>query len=115
MKMANWKYKLDMAADWQLCKEGAINAQELARRVVKHLRELPLEDDKSDESMIGNSYFPKQELNELIEDFNHLSNDEDATVDDFDEIYDRLCDWGDQEIAPYGKWPTNKLCWIGVF
>lgn len=37
-----------------------------------------------------------------------------ADIDDFDDILERLYDWGDSHVGS-PTWPPNKLCWIKTF
>lgn len=33
-------------------------------------------------------------------------------VEYFDSVMSDLYDYGDLEVAPFGKWPANKMAWI---
>lgn len=51
-----------------------------------------------------------EERDEIVGEFELLSEDPDATVEEFDEIMWRLYDWGDTKLD--GHWNGKKCCWI---
>lgn len=97
--MANWKYKLDIKDEWKACKNGDITCKDLIPVIVNKLKALNIHDS---------------ELENIIDDFEILAEDE-VDPDEFDCIWNDLYNWADQEVAPFGKYPRNKMMWINTF
>lgn len=101
--MANWKRTVNIAEEWNKTRDGEMTIQELSAVIVTRLKEVePFHDRDIDE-----------ELENLIEEFQTLAEDSSSDTDDFDEIYDRLCDWGDTKLD--NQWNGAKVCWIKTF
>lgn len=98
--MSNWRYKIDVSAEWEQAENEQINAATLAGLVAKKLKELPCVDTD-------------RELEDIIIELESMAISETANFDNFDNIYDSLCDWGDTTVG--GGWPPTKMCWIGTF
>lgn len=49
---------------------------------------------------------------EIAADFLSLSEDQDATADEFDEIMAQLFDWADTKLDD--AWPGKRLCWVNT-
>ena len=94
--MANWKYKIDVKDEWKRAKAGELKPCELAGIMANRLAPIVLE-------------IADAEVEDIMGDFEVMRDDKEATFDDFDEILERLYDWGDQ-----GDF-HNKTCWIGTF
>jgi hypothetical protein len=94
--MANWKYKIDVKDEWKRAKAGELKPCELAEIMANRLAPIVLE-------------IADAEVEDIMGDFEVMRDDKEATFDDFDEILERLYDWGDQ-----GDF-HNKTCWIGTF
>ena len=101
--MAAWQRKLDVKAEWPLVKDGKITIQRLAEIVAERLAALR---DFGDPDI-------DDERDDIVAEFAAFSRDEDSDVDGFEELYDRLCDWGDQSLD--GKFNGRKVCWIATF
>ena len=99
--MSAWKYKLRIKDEWQGCKDGKVQIHHLAKSVSKKLKAFKLHDDET--------------LCEIINDLDMVASKGDCTAEDFDCILENLYDWADTEVAPYGQWPQNKMCWVEIF
>jgi hypothetical protein len=99
--MSDWQREIRLQPHWGQCKDGKISIQQLARVVAAKLKAIrPFNDDELD-----------AERDELVEEFEAFAADGDAYRDDFDDIMDRLYDWGDTRLDTKfigGK----KVCWI---
>lgn len=97
--MADWQRKLDLKDVWD-----TNDVHLIAKTASDRLKELaPLNDDALDE-----------EREVIAYDFETVAADQDACVDDFDEVMARLYDWGDTHLDGTilgGK----KVCWIATF
>lgn len=98
--MAKWKYSLKFTDEWKACSDGKLALKELITIVVKKLKGLNIQGD--------------YEFDDIIEEFIFLNEDDNPNVNEFDYIWNRLYDWGDQITSP-GHWPQHKMCWIGTF
>ena len=98
--MANWRFRLELKDVWEKADKREITPQELSIEVAKRILEMPCNKDIH--------------LRKIAKEFKDIATDKDLTFDDFDITYNKLCDWGDQEIKPFGKWPPNKMCWINT-
>lgn len=98
--MSQWKYTLKIKDGWQAKKEGTLSLENLIKSIIKKLKQLNIKNDS--------------ELEDIIETFELAIEDDDITVDEFDEIWETLYDWADQETKQ-GQWPPHKLCWIETF
>ena len=101
--MPNWKRTVDIVEAMDKTRDETITVQELSAIVVTKLKEL----EPFTESNIND------ELADLIDEFESLAGDEDTDSDAFDDVYDRLCDWGDTKLD--NKWNGDKVCWIKTF
>ena len=95
--MANWKYRLELANEWQQAKTSKLTPKHLGSLVAQKARKLTAIDPV---------------LWSIAAEFEKLS--EDATFDDFDDVLEQLYDWADQPLPPYGLWPRNKMCWVAT-
>ena len=87
--MANWKYKLNVSDFYH---DDNLSIEEKGQRMVAAIKEtFPLD----------------YELCDVIESFDVVDD-----VEEFDNIMSSFYDWCDQEVAPFGKWPANKMCWV---
>jgi hypothetical protein len=96
--MAHWLHKIDCKEEWQQARSGEITAHELALKVAIKLEAL-------------SCFWRDIELRNIVDDLKNLP--EDADFNDFDSVYDALCDWGDATVE--ASWPPTKMCWIGTF
>lgn len=98
--MANWQRKLILNPEWNQAQEHEISTQELACSIATKLKSLAaVDDDDIDLEREG-----------LVEEFEGLANDADATQTDFNYVMQSLYDWGDQRMD--GEWNGKKVCWI---
>lgn len=95
--MDNWKNKLDIKKIWQKGKAGEATHQEIAAEISKQLKSISL--------MGFIPEYQREECNFLADEFELLSIDKNATVDEFDNLMSQLYDWGDH----------RHTCWIGTF
>jgi hypothetical protein len=88
--MTRWQATLDVRELWEQGKTRTITAHQLAQGLAKKIREVGLSDGFGDIDRITNKLdeFPKH-----------------GTFDDFDNIYDQLCNWAD----------FNNRLWIQTF
>ena len=101
--MTIWRRKIDIKEEWQQAQSGKISSAELGYIIAAKLRELPEYLQAKDD-----------ELEDIVFCFKDLP--EDATTDEFDDILERLYDWGDTTLdssGPFSQW--IKQCWIGTF
>lgn len=101
--MANWLHTLKIKDEWQSAKNDEISHHELARCISNKLQ--MIRNKMSDHDFT---------LDELIDEFDGIAQDKEADVDEFDDVMQRLYDWGDQTLPPYNAWPHNKMCWIAT-
>src|SRR5450432_4132386 len=94
--MAKWRYTLDIQEEWDKYEEDK-NLQQLCKVIAE---KLPI--------LIPGSHYPI----ELVECFKEMSEDMDATVEQFDYIFNTLYDWADQQVGGRDFFMAEKLCWI---
>lgn len=100
--MANWQRKILLNPEWDQAKEGEISIQALAASIAKKLR--AVRDFSEADADLNDA------RDELADEFNGLSEDADATRNDFDCVMHSLYDWGDQALDQ--NWNGKKACWI---
>lgn len=98
--MARWKYTLRIKEEWNACKEGTISISELVKVIIEKLKALHIKND--------------YELENILDDFEIFAEDDSEDRDEFDDIWERLYDWADQQID-LGFERFAKLCWIEIF
>ena len=105
--MANWKLKLNVSEPWKRGQDEEIKPNELSSEIAKLLKPLltPLS------VLIGYEDL-KMELDDIIEVFEEEAKDDAMGQDEFNSLWNELYDWADNEVAPFGEYPPNKLCWI---
>lgn len=91
--MANWKYNLNIKAEWVQAELNKITIQQLASVAAKRLSLIDFKDEDVN-----------FDRDDLVDEFEGLSEDLTATRDDFDNVWDRLYDFAD----------ANRL-WIATF
>lgn len=103
--MANWKYKLDISNIWH---NEELPIEEKGKEIAKKIRAtfpaewLDFESESYDEELEG-----------IVEAFENITGYDGAEpVEEFDDWMETLYDWADQEVAPFGQWPRNAMCWI---
>lgn len=97
--MAKWKYKIDVKDIWRKAKAGEVTVQELSADVAQKLKALPV-------------YKSDPELKDIVDEFESLAEDKLAEDHEFDDVWERLYEWGDITIDHH--WPTQKMCWIAT-
>lgn len=107
--MAHWLFKIDFTDQRKRYRAGEITIQQLAQVVVGKLK--PIHDRlvKRAQSGFGADDYSADSvaLLEIIESFEYVGLNAQATEDDFDESLARLYDWGDSK-SPRG----NRYLWI---
>lgn len=96
--MALWLHRLKITVEWKQAENGELDPQALAAAIVLKLQEL------------GGTANIDDVLQEVVEEFEALAEDQDADFDDFDDVMSRLYDWGDTALRP-----GVKRCWIATF
>ena len=76
--MALWVAKVNIKDEWQKARAGEISVHELVRILAPKFRGLVRTDG---------------ELEDLIDEMEAL--DSESTLDDFDDVWDRIYDWAD--------------------
>lgn len=115
--MADWQRKLELKDEWPKTRNGELSVSQLADIVADRLEALePFGDKELDRSL-------DYEREEIIEEFRALA--EDADVDDFDEVLERLYDWADTPMGGgrgvnipgvfSGILAGKKACWVATF
>lgn len=103
--MANWKYRLDIRGIWandelDISQKGKMIAREIKRIFPESWFDFASDDYDS-------------ALDDIVEAFDNITGYDDVSdVEEFDEWMDVLYDYADQEIAPYGKFPVNRMMWV---
>ena len=95
--MANWKYFLNVKDEWKLLDKNEMELKDFIKVVIQKLK--------------GFSFTGSELLN-IIDDFEVLAEQDDPEIESFDCIWNDLYNWADQEVAPFGKYPRNKMMWI---
>lgn len=108
--MANWQRRLDVKDVWKQAKANLITPAKLAAVIADRLEAL---------KPFGEGYFNQyghdldEDKEQIVTDFRGIAEDEDATFDGFDVVWNELYNWGDIELDK--NWPRAKVCWIGTF
>ena len=97
--MPQWVRTLDIKDSWEKSNDEEIPVYELAKEIASKLKEFHIEDD--------------YELQEIIEDFEGLSEDKNLTFDEFNYSMNNLYDWADTPLD--SEWNGKKNCWIKTF
>ncbi len=100
MDMANWQRKIDISQLHHDFQAGTITVQQLAAGVAKKVRLVP--DFKRDHIDLSRD--------EIAEEFEALSEDENADINDYDNVLSNLYDWADMSLD--GQFNGKKVCWI---
>ena len=101
--MANWKYTLNVKAEWQATKAGDMTLQAFAAFAAGRIKTLPV-------------FGEDRQIEEIVEELESIGADPDADVEWFDGVWSNLYDWADQIVgqSPNTIWP-DKMCWIQTF
>lgn len=98
--MAQWQRTLRLQPEWGRAQDGSVPVHELAGVIAARLKSLvPFKDERVEDAR-----------QDLIREFEQLSQDDDTDVEEFDHWMNELYDWGDQSLD--GKWNGKKVCWI---
>ena len=104
--MADWQNRLDLKDVWGKIEEGELSVRELAKITAERLKNLKLKHVTNDMEEVRD---------DIVDEFEGLSEDESAKISDFDSVMSRLYDWGDTDIASVDiVWPRKKVCWIAT-
>ena len=95
--MTDWLNKLDVSNLWKQFDNDEVNPQEVANEMTKRLNFI------YNKHNIRTGYL--DELTDVINQFEELSQDESATLSEFNSIMSDLYDWAD----------FNHNCWIKTF
>lgn len=99
--MANWKYTVDIESIWN---DESTNVAEKGKLIAGVLKQtFPAEWFDAD----SESY--DDQIDAIYHDFMDVAADD---VESFDAIMAELYDYGDCEVAPFDKWPKNRMAWI---
>lgn len=102
--MTDWQRKIYLQPEWGKAEIDEITHQQLAKSIAAKLR---LSRPFRNENIDG-------ERDEIVSDMECIAGNDSATADDFDEILDRLYDWGDTHISG-AFFDAKKVCWIDRF
>jgi len=83
--MAIWKHRLDLKTEWQLRDDGKLTVQELAAKVALKLKKVDFKDEDIN-----------FDRDDIVDEFEGLSEDLTVGVDDFDSVLARLYDFADE-------------------
>jgi hypothetical protein len=97
--MAQWMYKMDVKNEWKATKEGRMTIPQLSSIVLKKLKAFKIEGD--------------YEIESIMEEFELLASNDEASIDNFDYIWEKLYDWADTPLD--NQWNGKKNCWIEIF
>lgn len=92
--MANWKHTLNLKVEWEQADEDKITVQQLASIVAAKLSKIDFKDEDVN-----------YDRDEFVDELEGFSEDLTATKNDFDNVWERLYDWADDE---------HRL-WIEIF
>ena len=95
--MAQWRRKLKLKDVWNGIGDGKMTPQKLASVVANRLKKLK---DFGDEDID----FEKQDI---VDEFEGLSEDPEADFDDFDNVMYSLYNWADTPLD--NEWPGKKV------
>ena len=98
--MADWKNTVDFSVQKKSFLDGKLSLQDLAAAAAKAVRSAihSLNDDL------------KFERDRIADEFDSIATDSVATAEDFDDVLERLYDWGDTRLSP--EWNGKKVAWI---
>lgn len=96
--MAIWYNSIDLVEEWGQLKSGEITTAQFCGIVATKLEAIT--------KMVG---IRNIERGNFAEDFRKLSEQEEVSNEEFDDLWGQLYDWGD---SPYRN---GKLCWISTF
>ena len=99
--MPHWLNKVDFSDLWRDEPSPAVLASAVAQRLTALKENLV---GPTDKAALQNY---KDQLAGIIEEFEALGTDEEASVDDFDYLLDDLYTWADQCVS-FGR----NLCWV---
>lgn len=103
--MSNWKYTLDIKDVWQDTKIPIKEKGKIIASLIKHT--FP----KSWLNWDSDDY--DEDLDDIVEALDNITGyDGVSPVEEFNEWMAELYNYGDQEVAPFRQWPTNKMAWI---
>lgn len=102
--MANWQRTLVLKDVWPKFREDELSVQEVAKVVSERLAEL---------KPFNVKHIDKQK-EELVDEFEALSEDEDADTNNFDDVLERLYDWADTPLDG-NVLSGKKVCWVATF
>lgn len=100
--MANWKYVLDFSPFY----EADISIQEKAKKVYAEIGRVFVHMLNPDDENYDNDLYT------IGDEFGWFTENDNDDVEEFDNLMEDLYDWADQEVAPRGEWPPNKMCWV---
>lgn len=104
--MANWQTKLDVRDLWKQHDDGEITVQQIATEMANRLEKLKWPIDLT-------GIAPGRD--KFVEELQSLAEDEDADVDNFDDVLARLYDWADMPVTPREDiLGGRKACWIAT-
>lgn len=92
--MANWTHRLNLKVEWELRDQGELTVQQLAARVAAKLKKVDFNDDDVN-----------FDRDDIVDEFEGLSEDPSASVEDFDDVLARLYDFADED----------KRLWVATF
>lgn len=92
--MAEWKFKIDIKTPMCQCEAGEIGYKELAREILRQLRNLPLDPEDV-------------QIQNVIDDLEAVEDSDDQSF--INDILDHLYDWGDQIVGR-----GQRQCWMGL-
>ena len=99
--MANWKYKVDIKSIWNNEDTTVAEKGKLIAAVIR--RTFP------NSWFVDNSENYDDQLFAIYDDFLDVDG-----VEHFDDIMNRLYDYGDLSVPPFGVWPPHKMAWIST-
>lgn len=94
--MSNWVRVLNIKEEWKKANDFEISVQELSKVIYTRLENFSLKNDFT--------------LQDIIEDFKRLAEDELSDFDEFNFVMQYLYDWADTPLDR--EWNGKKNCWI---
>ena len=110
--MANWQHRIELKDLHEKYEDGEITIQEVAKQLKSRLEILYGAINKR-------RYLAKDIYLEMLKtittDFEALSEDENASVDNYDDVLSSLYDFGDIKLDNKDIFHEARLCWINTF
>jgi hypothetical protein len=100
--MAEWEHVLEIKDLWKKATDREITPQQFGQGMTEIISAQPYYEEDGELQTVSDMFF-------------ELGEDPEASWDDVDEAMEKLYDWGDTILEPFGAFPTHRLCFIATF